>query len=104
MASAVPSVIHFPTLADLEWSVSPYRDYVINAFNNNKPFDQFTREQLAGDLLENPTIEQKIAAGYNRLNMKSTEFGIQDKEYLAKYAADRLRTTAVTWMGVGAFF
>lgn len=85
--------------ADLEWSVWPYRDYVIQAFNANMPFDRFTREQLAGDLLENPTTQQKVAAGYNRLNMKSTEFGIQDKEYLAKYAADRVRTTSTTWMG-----
>lgn len=85
--------------ADLEWSVWPYRDYVIRAFNANMPFDQFTREQIAGDLLPNATMNQKVAAGYNRLNMKSTEFGIQDKEYLAKYAADRVRTTSATWLG-----
>ena len=85
--------------ADIEWSVSPYRDYVINAFNNNMPFDQFTLEQIAGDLIPNATTEQKVAAGYNRLNMKSTEFGIQDKEYLSKYSADRVRTTATTWLG-----
>ncbi len=86
--------------ADLEWSVSPYRDYVINAFNANMPFDQFTIEQIAGDLLPNATVSQRVAAGYNRLNMKSTEFGIQDKEYLAKYAADRVRTTSTAWLGV----
>ena len=86
--------------ADLTWNVWPYRDYVIKAFNDNMPFDQFTREQLAGDLIPNATLSQKVAAGYNRLNMKSTEFGIQDKEYLAKYAADRVRTTSGTWMGV----
>ena len=86
--------------ADIQWKVSPYRDYVINAFNDNKPFDQFTIEQIAGDLLPESSIEQKVAAGYNRLNMKSTEFGIQDAEYLAKYAADRVRTTATTWLGV----
>ena len=85
--------------ADIEWSVSPYRDYVINAFNNNMPFDQFTLEQIAGDLIPNATTEQKVAAGYNRLNMKSTEFGIQNKEYLSKYSADRVRTTATTWLG-----
>ena len=85
--------------ADIEWNVSPYRDYVINAFNDNMPFDQFTLEQIAGDLIPNASIEQKVAAGYNRLNMKSTEFGIQDKEYLSKYAADRVRTTATTWLG-----
>ena len=86
--------------ADIEWKVSPYRDYVINSFNDNKPFDQFTIEQIAGDLLPESSEEQKVAAGYNRLNMKSTEFGIQDAEYLAKYAADRVRTTATTWLGV----
>ena len=86
--------------ADIEWGVSPYRDYVIRAFNENLPFDQFTREQIAGDLIPNATIGQEVAAGFNRLNMKSTEFGIQDKEYLAKYAADRVRTTATTWLGV----
>ena len=86
--------------ADIQWKVSPYRDYVINSFNDNKPFDQFTIEQIAGDLLPESSVEQKVAAGYNRLNMKSTEFGIQDAEYLAKYAADRVRTTATTWLGV----
>ena len=86
--------------ADLEWSVSPYRDYVIDAFNANMPFDQFTREQIAGDLLPDATLSQRVASGYNRLNMKSTEFGIQDEEYLAKYAADRVRTTATTWLGI----
>ena len=86
--------------ADIEWKVSPYRDYIIDAFNSNKPFDQFTIEQIAGDLLPEASMEQKVAAGYNRLNMKSTEFGIQDAEYLAKYAADRVRTTATTWLGV----
>lgn len=86
--------------ADIEWTVSPYRDYVITAFNKNMPFDQFTREQIAGDLIPEATSQQRVAAGFNRLNMKSTEFGIQDKEYLAKYAADRVRTTATTWLGV----
>ena len=86
--------------ADLEWSVSPYRDYVIHAFNANMPFDQFTREQIAGDLLPNATLQQKVAAGYNRLNMKSTEFGVQDKEYLAIYAADRVRATSGAWLGI----
>ncbi|MCP4798453.1 MAG: DUF1549 domain-containing protein, partial [bacterium] len=56
-------------------------------------------EQIAGDLIPNASTEQKVAAGYNRLNMKSTEFGIQDKEYLIKYSADRVRTTATTWLG-----
>ncbi len=77
----------------------PYRDYVLRAFRDNKPFDQFTREQLAGDLLPNATDEQKIASAYNRLNRVSAEGGIQPKEYLAKYAADRVRTTSSVWLG-----
>ena len=85
--------------ADIEWSVFPYRDYVITAFNENRPFDIFTREQIAGDLLPNASLQQKIGASYNRLNMKSTEGGIQDAEYRVKYSADRVRTTSSTWLG-----
>lgn len=84
---------------DQNQNVFPYRDYVIDAFNKNKPFDQFTIEQLAGDLLPNPTIEQRVASGFNRLNMMTREGGAQPKEYLAKYAADRVRTVSMTWMG-----
>lgn len=84
---------------DRPMNIYPYRDYVIRAFNENKPFDQFTTEQLAGDLLPNVTREQKIASGYNRLNMMSEEGGIQDKEYLAKYAIDRVRNVSGVWMG-----
>lgn len=80
-------------------SVYPYRDYVINAFNANMPFDQFTREQIAGDLLPNGTREQKIASGYNRLNQITAEGGAQEKEYRAIYAADRVRTTTSVWLG-----
>lgn len=76
-----------------------YRDYVIEAFNSNKPFDQFTREQLAGDLLPGATRQQKIASGYNRLLLTTEEGGAQPKEYEAKYAADRVRNTATAWMG-----
>jgi mono/diheme cytochrome c family protein len=85
---------------DQDISVSPYRDYVIEAFNKNMPFDQFTREQLAGDLLEKPTQQQLIASGYNRLGMMSAEGGVQPKEYLAKYAAERVRTTSTVWLGM----
>jgi hypothetical protein len=77
----------------------PYRDYVLRAFRDNKPFDEFTREQLAGDLLPNATNETRIASGYNRLNRVSAEGGLQPKEYLAKYAADRVRTTSIVWLG-----
>jgi hypothetical protein len=77
----------------------PYRDYVIDSFNSNKPFDQFTIEQIAGDLLPHATTEEEIASGYNRLNMKTREGGAQPKEYLAKYAADRVRTLAGAWLG-----
>ncbi len=79
--------------------ISPYRDYVIDAFNRNLPFDQFTREQLAGDLLPEPTTEQIVATGYNRLLQTSHEGGVQEKEYMAIYAADRIRNLSGVWMG-----
>jgi cytochrome c553 len=80
-------------------SVWPYRDYVIRAFNDNMPFDRFARENLAGDLSPNATPEQKVASAYNRLNQTTAEGGAQAKEYLAMYAADRVRTTASVWLG-----
>lgn len=76
-----------------------YRDYVIDAFNKNKPFDEFTIEQLAGDLLPNPTPEQLTATCFNRLNMMTREGGAQPKEYLSKYAADRVRTVGTAFLG-----
>ena len=85
---------------DQEMSVSPFRQYVIESFNANKKFDQFTREQLSGDLLSKPNREQLIASGYNRLGMMSAEGGVQDKEYLAKYIAERVRNVSGTWLGV----
>jgi len=84
---------------DQNVNIFPYRDYVIDSFNRNKPFDQFTVEQLAGDLLPNPTTEQCVATGFNRLNMVTREGGAQPKEYLAKYAADRVRTVSMAWLG-----
>jgi hypothetical protein len=84
---------------DQNQRIFPYRDYVINAFNTNKPFDVFTREQLAGDLLPNPTEEQLVASGYNRLNMMTREGGAQVKEYLAKYGAERVRSVSNAWLG-----
>lgn len=80
-------------------SVFPFRDWVINAFNENKRFDELTVEQLAGDLLPEPTMAQRVASGYNRLGMMSAEGGVQDKEYRAKYAAERVRNASLTWMG-----
>ncbi len=84
---------------DNPFPIWPYRDYVLRAFRDNKPFDAFTREQLAGDLLPNATVEQKVASAYNRLNRVSAEGGLQPKEYLAKYAADRVRTVSAVWLG-----
>jgi Protein of unknown function (DUF1553)/Protein of unknown function (DUF1549)/Planctomycete cytochrome C len=76
----------------------PYRDWVLRAFRDNKPFDEFTREQLAGDLIPKATLDQRIASAYNRLNRTSAEGGLQPKEYLAKYAADRARTLSAVWL------
>jgi hypothetical protein len=84
---------------DQNQRIFPYRDYVIDSFNANKPFDQFTREQLAGDLLPTPTPEQLVATGYNRLNMMTREGGAQPQEYLAKYGAERVRSVAAAWFG-----
>jgi hypothetical protein len=85
--------------ADNYRSVYPYRDYVINAFNSDMPFDRFTEEQLAGDLLPDATMAQKIASTYNRLSRSTEEGGAQPKEYLAKYSADRVRATSEVWLG-----
>ncbi len=80
-------------------NVSPYRDYVIKSFNANKPFDTFTVEQLAGDLLPNATLEQRVASAYNRLLQTTEEGGAQAKEYIAKYSADRVRNYGQVWLG-----
>ena len=77
-----------------------YRDWVIRAFNRNMPFDQFTVEQLAGDLLPNATTEQRIASGYVRCNMTSNEGGAIESEFLAKSTFDRTETTATVWLGL----
>lgn len=89
---------------DQNQRIFAYRDYVIHAFNSNKPFDQFTREQLAGDLLrgvdgQGPTEEQLTATGFTRLNMVTREGGAQPAEYMAKYAADRVRAVGAAWLG-----
>ncbi len=77
-----------------------WRDWVISAFNANKPFDQFTVEQLAGDLLPNATRDQKIATGFMRNVMTSDEGGIIDEEYLNLYIVDRVSTMGVAWLGL----
>jgi len=84
---------------DQDHNISPYRDWVIQAFAGGMPFDQFTREQLAGDLLPDSSVDQKVASGYNRLLQTSHEGGLQPKEYLAIYAADRVRNVSAVWMG-----
>ena len=87
---------------DSHRSVWLYRDYVVDSFNENKPFDQFVIEQLAGDLLKGTKFEQyrwKVASGLNRMNQTTSEGGAQAKEYLAIYSADRVRNTAAIFLG-----
>lgn len=80
-------------------NIWPYRDYVIQAFNRNQPFDQFTREQLAGDLLPHPTRDQLVASGFNRLLLTTEEGGAQPKDYEARYLTDRVRAVGTVWLG-----
>lgn len=86
--------------SDNHRDVALFRDWVIDSFNRNQPFDQFTVEQLAGDLLPAATQRQKIASGYNRLLQTTEEGGAQAKEYQAKYYADRVRNYSTVWLGM----
>ena len=78
----------------------PWRDWVINAFNQNMPFDEFAIEQLAGDLLPNPTREQRIASGFNRNHMINFEGGAIADEYQVEYVVDRVEATSSAFMGL----
>ena len=84
--------------ADNVWHVSPYRNWVIDALNQNLPFDQFSREQIAGDLFSDADQGNQIASTYNRLNLSTREGGSQAKEFLAKYMADRVRNAGSVWL------
>jgi hypothetical protein len=84
---------------DRDREIYAWRDWVIDAFNANQPFDQFTIEQLAGDLLPNATLKQKIATGFHRNHMLNEEGGVIPEEFLAEYCADRVETTATVWLG-----
>jgi Protein of unknown function (DUF1553)/Protein of unknown function (DUF1549)/Concanavalin A-like lectin/glucanases superfamily/Planctomycete cytochrome C len=90
--------IHFDNFREM-WS---YRDWVIGAFNRNLPFDRFTVEQLAGDLLPGRTLEQQVASGFNRCNITTNEGGVIPEEYLVLYTRDRTETTAQVFMGLTA--
>ena len=85
--------------ADIQRSMWQYRDYVIKAFNENKSFDRFVIEQLAGDLLPKPSLEQRIATAFNRNGMSSTEGGADPDEYMNKYVTDRVNTFGTVFLG-----
>ena len=85
---------------DRERSMWIWRDWVINAYNANIPFDQFTVEQIAGDMLPNATLDQKIASGFNRNHRINGEGGVIPEEYRVEYVIDRVSTTGTVWLGL----
>ena len=85
---------------DLARSIWPYRQWVIDAFNRNQPFDQFTIDQLAGDLLPQPTLAQRIATGFNRNTKVNDEGGGDAEEYRTKAVKDRVATVGTAWLGL----
>jgi hypothetical protein len=85
---------------DNERSIWPYRDWVIQAFNSDMPFDQFTIEQLAGDLLPNPTLAQRVATGFHRNTLINTEGGTKADQFRDEQVKDRVDTTGLVWLGL----
>lgn len=90
------SVFH----ADGPRDMWPWRDWVIESYNANKPFDQFTIDQLAGDLVDNPSSDQLVATGFLRNNASTDEGGAIAEEFRVEYAVDRVKTTSMVWMGL----
>ncbi len=85
---------------DSSRSMWRWRDWVIDSFNRNQPYNQFLTEQLAGDLLPNPTLDQKIATGFSRNHVINSEGGIIEEEYRIEYVSDRVRTLGMAWLGL----
>ena len=86
--------------ADVDRDMSPYRDWVIRAFNGNLPYDQFLTWQLAGDLLPNATRDQRIATAFNRLHRQTNEGGSVEEEFRTEYVADRVNTFGTAMLGL----
>lgn len=85
--------------SDTPRNVWPYRDWVINSFNQNKPFDRFTIEQVAGDLLPDASLESRVGSAFNRLLLSTEEGGAQPKDYESRMLTDRVRSIGTVWLG-----